>query len=368
MEKIKSQINNLPLPNFLAFDFAENDFEFSKTSSSKNYQNYLIENFKQENTIIILNGEVIFNSCGNIEIKNLLNTPFLNEYKLSQSKNKLEEINKQNLKSAIGIEINDAINLNLIVAGSFDLAQFLQVEIKNNLNSKIFEKVLSFDNAKINYFSNYIVNKNSNLEYFSFQKTNGNYDVFCQNAKVFEKANFDQTLLNLSDFNTINKINIELLEKDAKAKIESLSFANKNQKLVNLFEIRHKATSTQSEIDNVGFANNDAKLVVDGINAIEKGNAKSIANQTTRIINLSNKAKSVANPQLIIDEFDVKAGHSATVGQIDEDVVYYLQSRGLTKKEAIKLLIDSYSHNVISKLEGHLFEKDLENYIKEKIS
>ena len=66
-----------------------------------------------------------------------------------------------------------------------------------------------------------------------------------------------------------------------------------------------------------------------------------------KIINLTDASKSTANPQLIIKEHDVLASHSAAVGVIDSEQLYYLMSRGLTKRQATELIIMSNIEDVI---------------------
>ena len=74
---------------------------------------------------------------------------------------------------------------------------------------------------------------------------------------------------------------------------------------------------------------------------IENGSTKSNGQQTERVLMLSPKARGDANPILLIDEDDVKAGHAATVGQVNQEQVYYMMSRGIPRKEAERLIISA---------------------------
>ena len=65
---------------------------------------------------------------------------------------------------------------------------------------------------------------------------------------------------------------------------------------------------------------------------------------------LSPKARGDANPILLIDEDDVKAGHAASVGQVNAEQVYYLMSRGISKQEAERLIIHGFLAPVVSEI------------------
>jgi Fe-S cluster assembly protein SufD len=77
---------------------------------------------------------------------------------------------------------------------------------------------------------------------------------------------------------------------------------------------------------------------------------RSVARQSNRGIVLGNKSRLDANPLLLIDEFDVVASHGAAIGKMDEEQLYYLMSRGLTLKNAERLIISGFLSPVLEKL------------------
>ena len=91
-------------------------------------------------------------------------------------------------------------------------------------------------------------------------------------------------------------------------------------------------------------------LTFNGIGHIIKGAKGSDAQQESRVLMLSDKARADANPILLIDENDVTAGHAASIGQIDEQDMYYLMSRGLDKETAERLVIRGFLGGVIAEI------------------
>ena len=88
-------------------------------------------------------------------------------------------------------------------------------------------------------------------------------------------------------------------------------------------------------------------LTFNGIGHIIKGAKGADAQQESRVLMLSDQARSDANPILLIDENDVTAGHAASIGQVDPEDMYYLMSRGLDKATAERLVVRGFLGLVI---------------------
>ena len=101
-------------------------------------------------------------------------------------------------------------------------------------------------------------------------------------------------------------------------------------------------------------------MVIDGIGTITKGQHGSAAHQTNKIMVFDANCIASANPYLYIDEYDVKASHAAGVGKMDEDHLYYLQSRGLSKKQAMHLITYGYLKPVIEVIDNEMLKERFE--------
>ncbi|MGI6781543.1 MAG: SufB/SufD family protein [Acholeplasmataceae bacterium] len=153
-----------------------------------------------------------------------------------------------------------------------------------------------------------------------------------------------------SDVNAVINLNGE----GSSAEINSLIISrNDNVQNAN-YQIVNNAIHTSGEINVVGIASENATLSVDGIGTINKGMHNSHNHQLLTGINFDN-SKIQMNPYLLIDEHDVIAGHGATIGQIDEDILYYMMSRGLTKETSKNL----YIKGIVEPFVDEIFNKDL---------
>ncbi len=84
--------------------------------------------------------------------------------------------------------------------------------------------------------------------------------------------------------------------------------------------------------------------------------ARSEAHQKIFVI-ISDQAKTSAHPNLVIDNFDVKASHANSIGQISPDQLYYLNSRGINKSDASKLIIMGYFNPVLNSFDDEVKNK-----------
>lgn len=127
------------------------------------------------------------------------------------------------------------------------------------------------------------------------------------------------------------------------------------------------APHTYGDMYNVGIANKKGKLTLNGIEKIEQGMKQANAFQTLKGVILSDTAIVNVNPILLIDEFDVKAGHGATIGKIEEEQLYYLQSRGLTKQDAEKMIVHGFIKPIIDHIKDEQIASQIEHTIFESL-
>lgn len=106
---------------------------------------------------------------------------------------------------------------------------------------------------------------------------------------------------------------------------------------------------TDGEILQNGVVKDQAVLNFHAVGKIYKGAHQSASNQESRLLTLTAKSHGEADPVLLIEDNDVNAGHAASIGQVNPDQLYYLQSRGLTLMEAEILLTKGFLLPVIEK-------------------
>jgi Fe-S cluster assembly protein SufD len=129
----------------------------------------------------------------------------------------------------------------------------------------------------------------------------------------------------------------------------------------------HVGKSSESNMITRAVMRDHATAIINGITKIEKGATHANGEQTERVLMLSPTARGDANPMLLIDEDDVKAGHAASVGQVNKEQLYYMMSRGISRDEALKLLIYGFLEPTIKEIPLELLEKQLSELVERKL-
>ncbi|AXS62085.1 Fe-S cluster assembly protein SufD [Bacillus velezensis] len=132
-------------------------------------------------------------------------------------------------------------------------------------------------------------------------------------------------------------------------------------------QIIHFGKASEGYILKHGVMKDAASSIFNGIGKIEHGASKANAEQESRVLMLSEKARGDANPILLIDEDDVTAGHAASVGRVDPIQLYYLMSRGIAKEEAERLVIYGFLAPVVKELPIEGVKKQLVSVIERKV-
>ncbi|MET3292641.1 Fe-S cluster assembly protein SufD [Brevibacillus fluminis] len=178
----------------------------------------------------------------------------------------------------------------------------------------------------------------------------GVHDYSFRRAVVDRDGKMEWILGEMNDGNTVTN-NTTLLKgngSNADTKCVSVGRGAQRQNITSM--VQHYGLNSESEMVSKAVMTDEAVTILNGITKIEKGATKANGEQANNILMLSEKARGDANPILLIDEDDVKAGHAASVGRVSEESIYYLMSRGITRRAAERLIIIGFLDAVISQI------------------
>ncbi len=151
-------------------------------------------------------------------------------------------------------------------------------------------------------------------------------------------------------------LRVELQGDGCSAETVGIYFGQGDQTLDYRMLIRHSGRSTSSDVFLKGAVEDSAQSVFTGLLRIEKDAVRTSTFETNRNLVLSQDAKAHSVPNLEILCDDVICGHASSVGPLEEDHLYYLQSRGLSRPRAERLLIRGFFQEVIDRLPVHGLE------------
>jgi Fe-S cluster assembly protein SufD len=145
-----------------------------------------------------------------------------------------------------------------------------------------------------------------------------------------------------------NNSNVLLAGAGAQSVLNGLSLLSKSQHVDNATVIHHQQPSAESREHFKGIYAGESKGVFSGTIIVDKVAQKTNAFQSNQALLLSSDASIESRPQLKIWADDVKCTHGATVGQLDSDAMFYLQSRGVGREDARAFLVHAFASEVLT--------------------
>jgi Fe-S cluster assembly protein SufD len=145
--------------------------------------------------------------------------------------------------------------------------------------------------------------------------------------------------------------------------LNGLYLADGRQLVDNHMRVEHAKAHCDSHELYKGILDGKARAVFNGLIHVHPGAQKTDAKQSNRNLLLSSEAIANSNPQLEIFADDVKCTHGSTVGQLDEDAIFYLRSRGIGAEAARSLLTYAFASDIVERIKVDSVRHDLEEFL-----
>ena len=330
MEKLK--VNDTPVRTARNFKINNIEVELDLPEKIAEFKNVEIINDKS-----IIDNEVSNTSLtyGTGKILEELN------YETANSKVRIQTSNK---KEDIRIRYNfDDNNVNLIN----------QIEIIANGDTNVIIEYKSQTSLKClhNGIIRAIANENAKLDVTIVNLLNENSDNFEAIENRLEKnSKVNYTIIDIGGKTSISNYYSNIIGENADNDLKSIYLGIGEQRKDINYIAELRGTKTNIDIDVQGALKDEAKKNFKGTIDFKKGSKKAKGNENEYCMLLSDKAKSIALPMLLCTEEDVEGNHSTASGKVDEKQLFYIMTRGISYKEAVKLIVKSKFNKIIERI------------------
>jgi len=164
-----------------------------------------------------------------------------------------------------------------------------------------------------------------------------------------------------------NNLHVKMIGDGAESSALGLYLTDKLQHVDNFTVIEHASPNCISKQHYKGVLDDTSTAAFNGKIHVLPDAQKTEAFQTNNNILLSDTARMHTKPQLEIYADDVKCSHGATVGQLDEDALFYLQSRGIPLDDSRLLLMDAYADDVISHIKQTVLQIRIRDLVSKRL-
>lgn len=245
--------------------------------------------------------------------------------------------------------------------------------------------VVAEDDSELTYVENYVsenkteqtvaniieevyVGANANVSFGAVDHFEAGTTTYINRRGIVgAQADLDWALGQMNEGHTVSENDTHLVGNGGNAIARTVTVGRGKQTQNFTTRTVHFGLDTNGEISQRGVMNGNATAIFNAIGKIERGASRSNAEQESRLLMLSARARGDANPILLIDENDVMAGHAASVGRVDDMQLYYLQSRGISKEEAERLIIHGFLAPVVGELPIQVIKDQMTLLIEGKI-
>ena len=229
----------------------------------------------------------------------------------------------------------------------------IQIYCKSNSRLTIIEHYLNL--TKNDSVSNSLVEvyleKGANLKHVCMQEgSKSDWNFYNLAINQYKNSVFTSSIISLTGNRTVNDIQCDLIESGASIDLSGLYFSDNKAHIDNHTIINHSAPNTYSVENFKGIMTQKSSGIFNGLVCVKPNVKKINSSQINRNLLLSSDVRMKSNPQLEIYADDVKCSHGSTIGQIDDDALFYMQTRGISEINATKMLVKGFAEEILEKI------------------
>jgi len=247
---------------------------------------------------------------------------------------------------------------NLVIVGENSHVQI--IERHQNLSDEV-----TFTNTVTEIFAN----KRAVVDYYKIQNDT-------KNSSLIDSTYVSQKMQSVASVNTfsfggkLTRNNLEFYHEGEgiTSNLNGISILNDKQHVDNATLVNHKFPNCESHELYKGIYSDKSSGVFNGKVVVKRDAQKTNAFQQNNNILIDDGATINAKPQLEIFADDVKCSHGCTIGQLDESALFYMQSRGIPKKEAKALLLYAFGNDVVEKIKIPQLKTKIAKFIATKLN
>ncbi len=372
----------------------DEDWKFSDTKAifSKNFRKLNLNNSNSKETDIklikdfdhnymfLVNGKLIksdfkFEDKSQIKISNYYEEKFSEK----KSENPFICLNHALSNNGYYLEIKEGYKFEKVLVIYNLFTKDLSGQILNNKNKIVIKK--NSELHTINYTINQSKNKFINNSYEStLLFENSKYKNICiqagksdgyflkfSNNKLKSDSNFSSFIFSSGLKFYKQDINVDLEGENSECDIKAALFLDNDEHQEIKTKINHLVPNCKSYQKIKNVLDSEGKGIHQGKIYVKDIAQKTNAYQLSKALLLNDNSEFNSKPELEIYADDVKCSHGSTSGSVDENSIHYLMTRGLTKREAIQLLINGFLNEIISEIKSSSIRKFVENKIELQI-
>ena len=213
-----------------------------------------------------------------------------------------------------------------------------------------------------------VAGENSNVQYGSLQNLDEEtYNYTLKRGHADTYATIDWIEGNIGSRLTKSSVETYLKGDSSESRIVGAFFGHDDQHFDVNARVWHEAEHTTADLVTRGVLNDEARSVYEGVQDVGSGAWDTSSYQRENTLMLSDESEADASPKLIINNHDTEASHSATVGQVSEEDLFYMETRGTDPQSAENMLVEGFFVPVLDEVAVDELHDDLQDLISARL-
>ena len=271
------------------------------------------------------------------------------------------------------VEVQKPIQIINLTTGA-EIATMMQprnlIVVEENAHVQIIERHQSLTSNAVlsNVVTEVFAARNATIDYYKIQNDNLNASLV-DNTYIEQKTNSEVSVHTFSFGGNITRNNLNFYQRGEHINsiLKGITIIEEKQHVDHHTLVHHIEPNCESHQDYKGIYDERSTGVFNGKVVVEKEAQKTNAYQQNNNVLVSDKATVNAKPQLEIFADDVKCSHGCTIGQLDNDALFYMQQRGIPKKEGKALLMYAFANTVLDSVKIPEVKKRITKLIAQKL-
>lgn len=271
------------------------------------------------------------------------------------------------MNSLIFVRVSGEAEINISYEEDSPVLSHLIVETETSTEATITEEFRGTPEIQTS-FNEFYLGDNSTINYGAIESIEGGFSY--SRRKAITGRDSQINWLNSQFGGDLNRTKIETVLKGDNSTTEKTGvwYPVDEQHIDISLHVRHIGDNTKCDMDSRAVVDDKSRSVYEGLQKVGGSAEDTQSFQDEKALMLSDKAEADASPKLMIENPDVEASHAASAGNIPEDELHYMESRGISGEDAQRLVVKGFFEPVMDQIKLPKLKKKIREEVSKKLS
>ena len=269
---------------------------------------------------------------------------------IKTGENRLNAIHTAFMNSVVLLEVDGEADVSIVYDEDSPVFAHLVVDTETSSELNITEEFRGSPEVQTS-FNEFYIGDDSTVRYGAIESTDGGFSYAHRKAVAGRDATVNW--LNSQFGGDLNRTKIETVLKGDNSSTEKTGvwYPVDDQHIDISLHVKHVGDNTKCDMDSRAVVDDKARSVYEGLQKVGNDAEDTKSFQDEKALMLSDKAEADASPKLMIENPEVEASHAASAGNIPEDELHYMESRGISGEQARRLVVKGFFEPVMAQIE-----------------